>query len=88
MRRFLFLLLLGSLVPLWAQKVELPNSPGSLRFAVIGDSGSGGKAQYEVAGQIVAYRKVFPFGIVLMLGDNLYGRGRPTRLRREIRAPL
>ena len=87
MRRLLFFLLWVSLTPLWAQKLELPNNPGSLRFAVIGDSGSGGKAQYEVAGQIAAYRKMFPFEFVLMLGDNLYGREEPRDYEEKFEHP-
>lgn len=87
MRRLLVFLLWGSLVPLWAQKLELPNGPGSLRFAVIGDSGSGGKAQYEVASQIAAFRKVFPFDFVLMLGDNLYGRENPSDYEEKFERP-
>ena len=42
-------------------------------FAVIGDNGTGDRAQYEVAQQMVAARRRFPFELVLMLGDNIYG---------------
>jgi predicted MPP superfamily phosphohydrolase len=55
------------------QDLFLPNKKDSLRFAVIGDSGTGGSSQYEVARQMSAYRTRFPFDLVLMLGDNLYG---------------
>jgi 3',5'-cyclic AMP phosphodiesterase CpdA len=51
--------------------------PDSLKFAVIGDSGTGDKPQYEVAQQMVAARAKVPFEMVIMLGDNLYGRQRP-----------
>jgi len=40
---------------------------------VIGDSGTGGRQQYEVARRWRACREQFPFELVLMLGDNLYG---------------
>ena len=46
---------------------------GSVRFAVIGDSGTGGGAQRKVAERIAAVHKMYPFEFVLMLGDNLYG---------------
>jgi Calcineurin-like phosphoesterase len=65
-----FLLLLSSVT---AQDLFLPNKKDSLHFAIIGDSGTGGSAQYEVARQMVAYRTKFPFDLVLMLGDNIYG---------------
>lgn len=58
----------------WAQgEVELPGQPGTLRFAVIGDAGTGGQAQRHIARQMAAYHDRLPYGFVLMLGDNLYG---------------
>ena len=33
-------------------QAPLPNQPGSLKFAVIGDSGTGERPQYEVADQM------------------------------------
>ena len=48
-----------------------------VRFAVIGDAGTGGDAQYAVGRQMVSYRARFPFDLVLMLGDNLYTRASP-----------
>jgi hypothetical protein len=56
---------------------ELPNAPGTVKFAVIGDSGTGEAPQYEVARQLAAAREVFPFQFVIMLGDNLYGSQKP-----------
>ena len=74
MRRFLSFLIAASLAfPLWGQELQLPLKDGSLRFAIIGDSGSGDRPQYEVANQLARFHKVFPFEMVLMLGDNLYG---------------
>ena len=61
----------------YAQQVTLPKKDGSVRFAVIGDSGTGGGAQHKVAEQIAASHRIFPFEFVLMLGDNLYGSERP-----------
>jgi predicted phosphodiesterase len=57
---------------LYAQELALPLKPDSVRFAVIGDMGTGGKPQYEVAGQMIGDRLKFPFEFVIMLGDNLY----------------
>jgi hypothetical protein len=53
-------------------KVTLPLKDGSVRFAVIGDTGTGSNKQQQVADVMLRSRLVFPFEIVLMLGDNLY----------------
>ena len=62
---------------LYAQTLQLPLADGSLRFAVIGDAGTGDREQLEVAKQLAIFRRVFPFELAIMLGDNLYGRERP-----------
>jgi calcineurin-like phosphoesterase family protein len=55
-----------------AGELVLPLRDGSVRFAVIGDSGRGDDPQREVAARMVAWRQRFPFTFVLMLGDNIY----------------
>ncbi|HKY19887.1 MAG TPA: metallophosphoesterase [Vicinamibacterales bacterium] len=55
-----------------AQTVALGRAD-SLKFAVIGDNGTGGRPQFEVGQQMTALRATFPFEFVLMMGDNLYG---------------
>lgn len=60
-----------------ANPLLLPNDPGSLKFAVIGDSGTGGRAQRRVAQVMVAYQQQFAYKIVLMAGDNMYGSQLP-----------
>src|SRR5687768_6698321 len=45
----------------------------ALKFAVIGDSGTGGSAQQRVAERLISSRTTFPYEFILMLGDNLYG---------------
>jgi hypothetical protein len=55
-----------------AQDAALPNKSDSLKFAIIGDSGTGASAQYKVAEQLIASRAKFPYEFVLMMGDNLY----------------
>ncbi|HET7698996.1 MAG TPA: metallophosphoesterase [Vicinamibacterales bacterium] len=57
-----------------AQDTGFPLVPGSVRFAVIGDNGTGDRPQYEVGAQMTAARARFPFEFVVMLGDNMYGR--------------
>src|ERR1043165_2692480 len=58
-------------------KLTLPLKDGSLRFAVIGDTGSGSSKQSDVGNMMVQYRAAFPFEFVLMMGDNLYGGETP-----------
>jgi hypothetical protein len=73
-RLFLSVLLLAGLtatVP--AQDLKLPMKMGSVKFAVIGDTGTGDSHQLAVARQLAAYRGKFPFEFVIMMGDNLYG---------------
>src|SRR3954463_4308319 len=55
----------------------LPSRADSLKFAVIGDSGSGDYPQYDVASRMKDARAMFPFELVIMLGDNIYGRQGP-----------
>src|SRR5207244_6601135 len=53
--------------------MRLPLKDKSVRFAVIGDSGTGEKEQYEIARQMETYRNLVGFDFVIMLGDNIYG---------------
>lgn len=76
------LLILGSAGRLQSQtrnsakngpSLTLPNKADSMRFAVIGDTGTGKTAQTELAEVMAQYQALFPFQCVLMTGDNLYG---------------
>ena len=53
--------------------LTLPLENKSVRFAVIGDSGTGEPAQFQVAQEMESYRKAAGFDFVVMLGDNIYG---------------
>jgi hypothetical protein len=57
--------------------LTLPLREGSVRFLVIGDTGTGTEQQYELANVMTSYRQVFPYEFVLMMGDNMYGGERP-----------
>jgi len=71
-----------------AEKVlALPKRPGSVRFAAIGDAGRGDKFQYQVAATMAAFRKVFEFSFVLMLGDNVYDGGTAEDYRQKFELP-
>ena len=68
-------------------RAALPNSPGTVKFAVLGDSGTGDAAQYRVADQMVRLRQQFPFDLVLMVGDNFLGSQRPSDLVQKFERP-
>ena len=85
MRKLLVPFLLS--LPLLAQTLQLPLKPKSIRFAVIGDSGTGQKEQFELAAQMVKYRQQFPFDFVLMMGDNIYGGKGASSFRQKFEKP-
>lgn len=84
------LLLVFTLVltsPVGAQDLRLPLKNGSTRFAVIGDSGTGGSQQIAVGQQLMAWRSRFPFEFILMVGDNLYGTEGPGDYVKKFERP-
>ena len=56
-------------------------------FAVIGDSGTGSRSQYQVGELMTKTRTVFPFEFVIMLGDNIYGSERPQDFIQKFEKP-
>jgi hypothetical protein len=66
---------------------SLPNRAGSVKFAAIGDNGTGDRPQYEVAKQMADVHYTFPFDLVIMLGDNMYGRQQPADFVNKFEAP-
>jgi predicted phosphodiesterase len=68
-------------------KLQLPDMPKAVRFAVIGDTGTGGKEQYEIGALMAGAHQIFPFEFVLMLGDNIYGRKTPEDFKRKFEDP-
>jgi hypothetical protein len=84
--------LLIVLLGLWlatpaAQDLALPVKPNSVRFAVIGDTGSGDPQQYDIGKQMAAYYQKFPFTLVIMVGDNIYGSERPQDFQKKFELP-
>jgi hypothetical protein len=71
----------------WSQKLALPDKPDSLHFAVIGDTGTGTKSQYEVGRTLLQFRAKFPFQFVLMLGDNIYGNDEAKDFEKKFELP-
>jgi calcineurin-like phosphoesterase family protein len=65
----------------------LPKKLGSLRFAVMGDTGRGDRAQYDTANEMTRWRERFDFDFVLMLGDNIYAAGTPENYAARFERP-
>lgn len=72
---------------LLAQPSALPNRSGSVKFAAIGDNGTGDREQYEVAQQMTKVHATFPFDLVIMLGDNMYGGQSPADYVKKFEQP-
>jgi phosphodiesterase/alkaline phosphatase D-like protein len=70
-----------------ALDLQLPLVPKSLRFAVIGDSGTGERPQFQVGDLMSRYRGKFPFDFVLMLGDNIYGSKSQAGFKKKFEDP-
>jgi len=67
--------------------VQLPNASDSLKFAVLGDFGTGSREQYQTADQMFKVHGKFPFELVITVGDNIYGGERPQDLKRKFEEP-
>jgi hypothetical protein len=90
MRRVLLFLLLTYVVSSGQAPPDglaLPLKPNSVRFAVIGDNGTGEKEQYEVGQQMAMFREKFPFDFVVMLGDNIYGGESASDFKKKFEDP-
>ena len=70
-----------------AQQLTLPSAPNSVKFAAIGDAGTGDQPQYEIANLMTRLHAKFPFDSVIMLGDNIYGGQGPADLVKKFSQP-
>lgn len=64
-----------------------PNADGALKFAVFGDFGTGDQRQYRLAARMAQVHKTFPFEMVVLVGDNIYGSDRPQDFKRKFETP-
>jgi predicted phosphodiesterase len=89
MRRLLIIAVLISGLPLSmaSQELRLPNKEGSVKFAVIGDAGTGGSAQKAIGQELITWRTRFKYDFVIMAGDNVYGSENPRDLRKKFETP-
>jgi 3',5'-cyclic AMP phosphodiesterase CpdA len=67
--------------------IRLPLQEKSVRFAIIGDSGTGDREQYDVARKMDAYWQAVKFDFVIMLGDNIYGGHSPSDFVKKFEKP-
>jgi 3',5'-cyclic AMP phosphodiesterase CpdA len=54
---------------------------------VLGDFGTASKAQYQLAEQMVKLHERFKYGLVVLVGDNLYGSERPQDFKMKFEIP-
>jgi 3',5'-cyclic AMP phosphodiesterase CpdA len=59
-------------------KLSLPNRKDSVKFLIIGDTGTGTAKQHDLANIMLRSRVSFPYEFVLMMGDNMYGGEKPA----------
>src|SRR6188768_1703676 len=69
------------------QVTALPNREGSLKFAVLGDFGTGTSQQYQLAEQMTKLHQRFKYDLVILVGDNLYGSERPQDFKKKFEIP-
>ena len=89
MRRLLAIVALTAGLPLAiaGQELRVPNKPDSVKFAVIGDAGTGSSSQRAVGKELATWRSRFPFTFVVMVGDNLYGGERESDFQKKFVIP-
>ena len=69
------------------EHVALPNKEGSLKFAVLGNSGTGERAQYELAEQMATFHGRFKYDLVVLTGGNISGTERPQDYLNKFEVP-
>jgi predicted MPP superfamily phosphohydrolase len=82
------LLLVAAVWAVSAQNVALPGNPNSVRFAVLGDNGTGDRPALEVAQQIAAMHARLPLDMVVLLGDNVRGGQSPRDFAAKFETPF
>jgi hypothetical protein len=70
-----------------APATTLPNQRGSLKFAVLGDFGTGDPPEYELAAQVAKVFDRFKIEVVILVGDNLLGSESPQDFKRKFEDP-
>jgi 3',5'-cyclic AMP phosphodiesterase CpdA len=71
-----------------AQDGASPSPAEALRFAVIGDFGTGKTPQYDIGRQMAAVHASSPLDLVLTVGDNMYGSQKPKDYVNKFEKPF
>lgn len=74
-------------LPAGAPDVKLPLKDGSVRWAVIGDNGTGEGPELDIANQMQRYWMKVKFDFVTMDGDNIYGGHSPRDFQLKFEDP-
>src|SRR5258708_35718743 len=86
MRRRIFLFLSILAIFMAGQSTgefKFPLKADSVRFAAIGDMGTGEQPQYQTGKQMLKVRQGFSFEFLIMLGDKIYGGSSPSDFERK-----
>jgi predicted MPP superfamily phosphohydrolase len=67
--------------------LTMPNKADSLKFAVLGDFGTGSREQYDLAAVMKRVHDQYPYELVILVGDNLYGSERPQDFKKKFEDP-
>jgi Calcineurin-like phosphoesterase len=87
-RAAILFVVISAALPMRAQEAPVvrPRSD-AVTFVVIGDSGTGDRAQYDVARQMTDLHARVPLDMVIMLGDNIYGSQTPQDFALKFERP-
>jgi hypothetical protein len=66
---------------------QTPAAVEPVRFAVIGDMGTGGGRQIETGRRLATVRERFPYTFVITVGDNIYGGESATDFQKKFEVP-
>lgn len=83
-------LLAAALVAQSGTPIPLPTDgpkANEIRFAAIGDTGTGGKEQYKLAERLLKVQSRTKFNLLLFLGDNIYESGSPKGVENKFIKP-
>lgn len=88
---WLILVLFNSSLPAQnTQQIPLPDPTpveDELRFAAVGDTGTGSSGQYDVARQMLQTQMQTNYELLLFLGDNIYPSGSPKGFEKRFIEP-
>jgi 3',5'-cyclic AMP phosphodiesterase CpdA len=67
--------------------LTLPNKEDALKFGIMGDFGNGRREQYQLGEQMARVHSLFPFELMITVGDNIYGGSKPADFVKKFETP-